>query len=86
MVKVINLFRELSMKDVEGYEELTLSQKNIFDKTYKEHLQSMTRKRRLRYTEDHIVSVEGDLKIVKVNFDTDEWYIYLQDNKWIKIS
>ena len=85
MGKVLNMFREFSMKDVQGYDELTNGQKDLFDKTYKKHLSSMQRKRRLKYTESHVQRIEAEISILKVYFDHGDCYIYLPDNKWVKV-
>jgi len=85
MVKVLNMFREFSMKDVEGYDELTNEQKDMFDKTYKKHLSSMQRELRLAYTESHVQRIEGEISVLKVYFDNGDCYIYLPEYKWVKV-
>jgi len=85
MAKVLNMFREFSMKNVSGYNELTDFQKSIFDKTYKKHLSSMRMVNRIKYTENHIIKIEAEISILKVYFDHGECFIYMSENKWMKV-
>lgn len=82
-MKVKNLFRELSMMNVEGYEKLTDEQKDLFDQTYKSHVAMMGADMRKKHTEEHIEKVEWDksAKCLKVHFDNGDWYHY-QGGDW----
>lgn len=78
-----NLFRELSMVKVKGYDKLTEEQKELFDQTYKAHLSMMGADMRKKHTDEHIKEVKWDEgeKCLKVYFDHGEWYHY-ESGKW----
>jgi len=84
LAKVLNMFREFTMKRIEGYKKLSNRQKDMFDQIYKKHLSSMSFEERRKYTESCIEKVEGEVSIIKVYFKSGECYLYLPGNKWIK--
>jgi len=86
MKKVSNMFREFSMKHIDGYSKLPLWQKDLFDATYKKHLSVMQEKERIKYTENCIKKIEGEISAVKVYFDNGDYYIYLLENRWEKVA
>lgn len=79
MVK--NLYREISMAEVEGYGDFTDWQKDIFDRLYKDHMFAMIQKDRvkaLQYREEKLVNVQFrsiDYSYI-VTFSNKESYIY----------
>ena len=86
MVKVLNMFRAFSMKNVNGYNNLYNWQKNIFDKTYKKHLASMPLEERINYTECCIRKIEGKVSVLTVSFENGDSFFYLPENEWVKIT
>ena len=79
------MFREFSMTGVKGYNELSNLQKSMFDATYKKHLSSMSADKRINYTENNLQKIEGEISLIMVYFKNGESFIYLQDNKWVKL-
>lgn len=79
MRKIKNLFRELSMKNVDGYVELTNYEKDYFDEIYKIHLSSFeSHKDFKRHTDQHIKRVQKSKtsNCLNVHFNTGKHYIY----------
>ena len=90
MMKVNNMFREFSLGHIDGYANLSNTEKELFDITYKQHLSSMPMEERVYYLENHLKKIEkkkieGQVSILKTYF-THEVYLYLPGSKWIKIS
>src|SRR5690625_4389729 len=83
---ILNMFREFTLLNVEGYKELPIWQKDMFDATYKKHLSSLSLEEKISYTENHIKKVEGEKSIIKVYFDNDECFFYLPGHQWVKVS
>ena len=86
MMKVKNMFRELSMANVTGYTNLPNWQKDLFDETYKKHLSSMSIEKRTFYTENYIKKIEGEKSLVKVFFQNKDCFFYLPGEQWVKVS
>lgn len=84
MTMVANMFREFSMEAVRGYNQLTYSQKNLFDSTYKEHLSSISLDERRRYSEYNIVRISQVSNYIKVQFACGEAFLYLQNGRWME--
>src|SRR5690625_4879387 len=84
-ISVQNLFREFSLKNIEGYQTLTESEKNLFDRTYRKHLMSLDEKDRKFFAENQLKKFENDLTLIKVSFKNGDSYLYLQGHDWIKI-
>lgn len=83
-----NLFRQLSMKHVQGYESLPDSCKELFDTVYKRHLASMDKKTRREHTDEHILKVKRDLTYdcLIVYFKNGNKYKYWKNNSWDPIK
>lgn len=73
-----NIFREISMTNVKGYENLREKQKDLFDQWYKAHLSSMEYKIRQDYTESHLVKVDWNRRnrSFTVYFDNGTVFLY----------
>jgi|SRR5690625_369257 len=84
--KVFNMFRELSMNYVEGYNELTDNLKDLFDSTYKNHLLSIEPNRRHNYSIRNIEKIEGEKYYVNVYYRNGNIFIYLIGNRWVKVN
>lgn len=71
---VCNLFREIALKHVEGYSELSESKKEIFDQLYKNFLSSLPINQRVNYTERHLQRVfHNQIQgIFHLSFDNEE--------------
>lgn len=85
-LKIDNLFRELIMNNVSGYNELSESEKELFDNTYKKHLSSLNEKERVSYFETNLCKVDNNVELVKVHFKNGDRFIYIDDYHWIKLS
>jgi len=83
-MKVFNMFREFSMKNVKGYNGLSNEQKDFFDATYKKHLASMSCEERMNYTERHVKKVVPVIGVLKVSYDNGESFLYLPSSKWVQ--
>lgn len=84
MVK--NLFREISMSNIKGYEELTEQQKDTFDTVYKQHVSSLDSERRLYFTEENIEEIKAGNKHLNVYFSNGQGFKYKRNNTWEKLS
>ncbi|MFD1363177.1 hypothetical protein [Lentibacillus salinarum] len=84
MKKVENLFRGLSMENIEGYNVLTDKQKELFDQTYKAHVFMMDPEMRKQHTEEHIKEIRWNEneQCLRVYFDNGEWYHYSLAGEW----
>lgn len=86
MKKVQNLLRAFCLEYITGYNELSASQKDSFDLTYKKHLSSIHEKERIPYTEKYIKRIDGNIGAIKVHFENGDRYVYLPECKWIKVT
>src|SRR5690625_4316589 len=86
MRKVSNMFRELSMNYVEGYNDLTDYLKDLFDNTYKKHLLSIKPNRRHNYSIRNIEKIKGEKYYVNVYYRNGNIFIYLIGNRWVKVN
>lgn len=75
---------------MKGYDKLTVSQKELFEKTYKAHISTMDEKRRIQHSRDKIIEIKWDSEeerlevyfkwnhpkkdYLKVYYDNGEWY------------
>lgn len=84
MPKVRNMFRELSMRYIDGYNKLPIYKKDLFDKTYKKQLASMSLIEQANYREDKITKIETEANGIKVYFNNRDCYLYLPENNWVK--
>ena len=72
-----NLLRALSMKNVEGYDELDDYEKDCFDEIYGIHLDRFQSKRAFKaHTDQHIEKIEKKNTLLIVYFDHGKKYIY----------
>lgn len=83
-----NLFRQLSMKDVKGYDNLPNRKKELFDKVYNLHLSSMDERKRRMHTDEHIHKVEWDFlnDCLRVTFKNGNIYKYWKNETWDQIK
>ena len=84
MVK--NLFRELSMAEVKGYNNLSECQKDIFDTVYKRHLSSMSSDKRVCYSEKYLEEIQIDSDDLAIYFNNGKCFKYKRNKTWQKIS
>lgn len=84
MVK--NLFRDLSMSGVRGYDELSEQEKDIFDAVYKRHVASMNQKRRFYFSENHIEEVQTNSGDIAVYFNNGHCFKYKKNRTWKKFD
>lgn len=81
-----NLFRELSMNNVIGYDELSEAEKDFFDQMYKKHLSSLREEERASYRDTNLYKVENGVRAVKVQFDNGDCFLYIEDGQYIKLT
>lgn len=82
-MKVGNLFKELSMMNVKGYDKLKDWQQHMFDTIYKRHLSAMGMDLRKNYTEEHLKEIQSvELGHLNVYFDNGEWFKYFKNGTW----
>jgi len=79
------MFRDFSMMSINGYEQLSNWQKNMFDDIYKKHIVSLKEQQREKYSESNIDKIEGEISILKVSFKNGDCFIYLPEKTWIKV-
>lgn len=87
MGKILNMFREFSMNYIQGYQQLTDEQKDMFDRTYKKHLASMSIDKRKEYAEDTILKIKAGTEenILKVHFKNGDCFIYFSNYQWVRV-
>ncbi len=78
---VSNLFRELGMQHVKGYDKLSDWHKNLFDRMYKKHIASLQGHVARLYSEQNIVEIKSGLGYVKVYFRHGKCSTYSMKNQ-----
>ena len=82
-----NLFRDLSMRHVIGYQSLSSAKKDLFDTVYNLHLSSMDPATRREHTDEHIHQVKWDplSDCLIVTFKNGNRYKYWENKTWDKV-